>query len=66
MTTTEVTTYVGWKAIAEALSTSTRTARRWAKKKGLPVYRLQGQVRIDREDMEIWVEHNRKAWAKQG
>lgn len=63
-TTTE--TYVGWKEIARILGVSVRTARRWARKKSLPVYRLQGQVRLDRDDLKNWLKSNRETWVNIG
>ena len=45
---------IGWKAVAAALGVSVSTARNYARRHGLPVYRFGGSVRIDRYDLERW------------
>lgn len=51
---------VGWKEIADHLRVSISTAKRWARRRGLPVHRLQGQIRADRKAVESWViDHSR-------
>lgn len=47
-----------WKAIAEVLETTPRTAQRWAKERGLPVHRLPGgggRVRASASALEAWL-----------
>jgi len=53
-------TLVGWKAIAAALGVSTSTARRWTRELGLPAYKLGGQVRVSRAELERWVRERRR------
>lgn len=57
-------TLVGWKAIAAALGVSTSTARRWTRELELPAYKLGGQVRASRADLERWVRERRKIVAR--
>ncbi len=54
-------TLVGWKAIAAALGVSTSTARRWTREIALPAYKLGGQVRASRADLERWIRERRRA-----
>ena len=52
-------TLVGWKAIAGALGVSTSTARRWTREIGLPAYKLGGQVRVSRLELDRWIRERR-------
>ena len=52
-------TLVGWKAIAGALGVSTSTARRWTRELGLPAYKLGGQVRASRLELDRWIRERR-------
>jgi excisionase family DNA binding protein len=56
---TDDDTLVGWKAIAAALGVSTSTARRWTRELGLPAYKLGGQVRVSRLELERWIRERR-------
>jgi excisionase family DNA binding protein len=53
-------TIVGWKAIADMLGVSTSTARRWTRELGLPAYKLGGQVRVSRVELDKWVRERRR------
>jgi excisionase family DNA binding protein len=53
-------TLVGWKAIATALGVSTSTARRWTRELALPAYKLGGQVRASRLELERWIRERRR------
>ena len=64
MVTVDVEEVVGWKAIAEYLSVSVETARRWAKIEKLPVYRLMGDVRANEGELGKWVRERRRRLAK--
>jgi hypothetical protein len=48
-----------WKAIADFLKVDIRTARRWEKERGLPVYRVPGggrrAVYTDANEVEAWL-----------
>jgi hypothetical protein len=52
-----------WKAIADFLKVDTRTARRWEKERGLPVYRVPGggrrAVYADTDEIEKWLRSDR-------
>lgn len=52
-----------WKAIADFLKVDTRTARRWEKERGLPVYRIPGggrrAVYADIDEIEKWFRSDR-------
>ena len=52
-------TLVGWKAVAGALGVSTSTARRWTRELGLPAYKLGGQVRVSRAELDKWIRERR-------
>ena len=43
----------GWKAIADALGVSIRTAQYWARA-GMPVFRLMGQILAMKSELEFW------------
>lgn len=51
---------VGWKAIADVLGVSTSTVRRWTRDLGLPAYKLGGQVRVSRAELDKWVRERRR------
>ncbi len=51
---------IGWKAVAAALGVSTSTARRWTRELGLPAYKLGGQVRASRAELERWTRERRR------
>jgi excisionase family DNA binding protein len=51
---------IGWKAVAAALGVSTSTARRWTRELGLPAYKLGGQVRASRLELERWARERRR------
>ena len=53
-------TIVGWKAIAGVLGVSTSTARRWTRELGLPAYKLGGQARVNRADLDKWIRERRR------
>ncbi len=53
-------TLVGWKAVAAALGVSTSTARRWTRELSLPAYKLGGQVRTSRADLDKWIRERRR------
>jgi excisionase family DNA binding protein len=53
-------TLVGWKAIATALGVSTSTARRWTREIALPAYKLGGQVRASRAELDKWIRERRR------
>jgi hypothetical protein len=48
------TTYRGWKEIAAALGKNTKTARRYAKYKGLPVDVVDGQPETTLQRIQAW------------
>lgn len=54
---------VSWKAIANHLQRSVRTARRWEAQEGLPVHRhmhpAQGRVYAYRNELDAWLEKRR-------
>jgi hypothetical protein len=58
------TVLVGWKEIAKAVSTSISTAKRWAETRGLPVYKVEGGVRANAEDVRKWLDGRTKPWPK--
>ena len=49
---------VGWKEIAGELRVSRTTAWRWGQEKGLPVYRVGGQVRAIKREVKEWEREN--------
>jgi excisionase family DNA binding protein len=51
---------VGWKEIAAFLGVSVSTARRWTRTLGVPAYRLAGQVRASRADLDEWTRERRR------
>ncbi len=51
---------IGWKAVAAALGVSTSTVRRWTRELELPAYKLGGQVRSSRAELDKWVRERRR------
>lgn len=47
---------IGWKQIAAYLRCAVSTARRQARNKGLPVFRIGGSVRANVSDIKRWLE----------
>ena len=52
--------YEGWKGIAGALNRSIKTAREWARSRGLPVRVLGGTVYMNGTDLDAWRKVNDK------
>ena len=57
---------VGWKQIAAYLHCAQSTARRQAREKGLPVFRVGGSVRALAADIDRWLEAQPRAEAAAG
>lgn len=51
---------IGWKAVAAALGVSTSTVRRWTRELELPAYKLGGQVRASRLELDKWARERRR------
>lgn len=45
----------GWKAIADYLNKSTRTAQKWTETRGLPVHKLGGGVIAYKSELNDWI-----------
>lgn len=45
----------GFKAIAAFANVSERTARRWARMEGSPIYRVQGRYFAMRTELDLWM-----------
>ncbi len=35
--------------------------RQWARRNGVPLYRIGGQLRVDRRDLDTWIKQRRVA-----
>jgi PAS domain S-box-containing protein/excisionase family DNA binding protein len=57
---------VGWKQIAAYLHCAESTARRQAREKGLPVFRVGGSVRAHAADIDRWLEAQPRTEAAAG
>lgn len=48
----------GFKSIADFAGVSERTARRWARMPGSPIYRVQGRYFAMRTELDRWMRGN--------